>query len=78
MPIRLFTTTYICATDFRAIQELARLPNVEMKISLDGRRRRLHAKAWLFQRDSGFSSVYVGSANLSGRRSKMELSGPSN
>ena len=66
VPIRLLTTTYIGATEFRAIQELARLPNVELRISLDGRRRRLHAKAWLFQRDNGFSSVYVGSANLSG------------
>ena len=66
VPIRLLTTTYIGATDFHAIQELARLHNVELRISLDGRRRRLHAKAWLFQRDNGFSSVYVGSANLSG------------
>lgn len=66
VPIQVLTTTYIGATDFRAIRELAELPNVELRISLDGRRRRLHAKAWLFQRESGFSSVYVGSANLSG------------
>lgn len=65
-PVKILTTTYIGATDFKAILELSRLPNVRLRISLDGRRRRLHAKAWLFQRDSGFSSVYVGSANLSG------------
>ena len=47
VPIQLLTTTYIGATDFRAIQDLARLPNVDLRISLDGRRRRLHAKAWL-------------------------------
>jgi superfamily II DNA or RNA helicase len=65
-PVRILTTTYIGATDFKAILELSRLPNVQLRISLDGRRRRLHAKAWLFQRANGFSSVYVGSANLSG------------
>lgn len=64
--VRILTTTYIGASDFRALQAIARLPNVELKISLDGRRRRLHAKAWLFERLSGFSTAYVGSANLSG------------
>jgi hypothetical protein len=66
IPVHVLTTTYIGATDFNAICELARLSNVELRISLDGRRRRLHAKAWLFQRGNGFSSVYIGSANLSG------------
>ncbi len=66
VPVQILTTTYLGATDLEAIRQMARLPNVELRISLDGRRRRLHAKAWLFQRDNGFSSVYVGSANLSG------------
>ncbi|MCC6265110.1 MAG: DUF3427 domain-containing protein [Bryobacterales bacterium] len=64
-PVRILTTTYIGATDYRALEALSRLPNVQLRISLDGRRRRLHAKSWLFERANGFSSVYVGSANLS-------------
>lgn len=62
---RILTTTYIGATEARAIDALAELPGVEVRISLDGRRNRLHAKAWIFNRLSGFGSAYVGSANLS-------------
>jgi superfamily II DNA or RNA helicase/HKD family nuclease len=64
--VRILTTTYTGATEARALDELARLPGCEVRVSLDGRRTRLHAKAWLFQRRSGFGSAYVGSANLSG------------
>lgn len=64
--IRVLTTTYTGATELRAVDELARLPGCEIKISLDGRRTRLHAKAWMFHRASGFGSAYIGSANLSG------------
>ena len=64
--IRILTTTYTGATEARALDELARLPGCEVRVSLDGRRTRLHAKAWVFQRKSGFGSAYVGSANLSG------------
>ncbi|MFN3483938.1 MAG: DEAD/DEAH box helicase family protein, partial [Planctomycetota bacterium] len=65
-PLRLLTTTYTGATDADAVREIARLPGVQVRVSLDGRRTRLHAKAWLFHRDSGFTTAYIGSANLSG------------
>ena len=64
--LRILTTTYTGATEAQALDELARLPGCEVRVSLDGRRTRLHAKAWIFQRKSGFGSAYVGSANLSG------------
>jgi len=64
--LRILTTTYTGATEARALDTLARLPGCEVRVSLDGRRTRLHAKAWLFQRKTGFGSAYVGSANLSG------------
>lgn len=63
--LRVITTTYTGATEARAVETLAALPGVELRISLDGRRSRLHAKAWLFQRATGFGTAFVGSANLS-------------
>ncbi len=64
--LRILTTTYTGATEARALDELARLPGCEVRVSLDGRRTRLHAKAWMFHRATGFGSAYIGSANLSG------------
>lgn len=64
--IRILTTTYTGATEVRALDELARLPGCEVHVSLDGRRTRLHAKAWMFHRATGFGSAYIGSANLTG------------
>jgi superfamily II DNA or RNA helicase/HKD family nuclease len=64
--IRVLTTTYTGATEAEALDQLAGLNGCEVRVSLDGRRTRLHAKAWIFQRKSGFGSAYVGSANLSG------------
>jgi superfamily II DNA or RNA helicase/HKD family nuclease len=64
--LRVLTTTYTGATEVRALDELARLPGCEVRVSLDGRRTRLHAKAWIFHRATEFGSAYIGSANLSG------------
>ena len=63
--LRVLTTTYTGATEAEAVNMLARIPGAEVKVSLDGRRTRLHAKAWVFHRFSGFGSAYVGSANFS-------------
>jgi superfamily II DNA or RNA helicase/HKD family nuclease len=64
--VRILTTTYMGATETRALVALGQLAGVTIKISYDTRRTRLHAKAWLFQRATGFGSAYVGSANVSG------------
>ncbi len=61
--LRILTTTYTGSTEPRALEALAGL-GAEIRVSYDTSTTRLHAKAWLFHRDAGSSTAYVGSSNL--------------
>jgi len=62
-PLRLLTTTYTNSTELAALQALRDL-GTDIRVSYDTSSTRLHAKAWLFHRSSGYSTAYIGSSNL--------------
>lgn len=61
--LRVLTTTYTGSTEARALDELQEA-GADVRVSYDRTSTRLHAKAWLFHRQSGFSTAYIGSSNL--------------
>ncbi len=65
VPIRVITTTYVGSTERRAVDELVRRFGATVKITYELDSTRLHAKAWLFRRNSGYDTAFVGSSNLS-------------
>lgn len=65
VPLRIITTTYMGATERSALDRLVREFGADVRIQYDAQRTRLHAKAWMFRRNTGFHTAYVGSSNLS-------------
>jgi superfamily II DNA or RNA helicase/HKD family nuclease len=62
-PLRILTTTYTGSTEAAALDALQSI-GAQVRVSYDESSTRLHAKAWLFHRDSGMSTAFVGSSNL--------------
>lgn len=62
-PLRVLTTTYTNSTEQAALDLLVDL-GAQVRVSYDTSSTRLHAKAWVFHRDNGYSTTYIGSSNL--------------
>ncbi len=65
VPVRILSTSYMGASDPAALEWLARQPNTSVRVSYDTGGTRLHAKAYHFVRKTGYSTAYIGSANMS-------------
>ena len=63
-PLRVITSVYTGSTERKALDWLVSL-GAQVKVSYDTQSTRLHAKAWMFHRATGFSTAYIGSSNLS-------------
>lgn len=62
--LRVITTTYMGATERKALDALAGI-GADVRVAYDAQRTKLHAKAWLLNRPRGLSTGFIGSSNLS-------------
>ena len=62
--LRVITTVYTGSTERKALDWLVGI-GAQVKVSYDTQSTRLHAKAWMFRRATGYSTAYIGSSNLS-------------
>jgi superfamily II DNA or RNA helicase len=62
--LRVITTVFTGSTERKALDWLV-ARGAQVKVSYDTQSTRLHAKAWLFRRASGYSTAFIGSSNLS-------------
>ena len=65
IPLRVITSTYCGATEAAAVKALVERYGAKVRVSYEHKSTRLHAKAWLFRRNSGFDTAFIGSSNLS-------------
>lgn len=62
--VRVITTTYMSATEPKALEELAKA-GAQVRVDYEADRTRLHAKAWIIHRPGGLSTAFLGSSNIS-------------